>query len=572
LLRMVIFRAARFPLRSGNFEMSTDLLGLFGLIAVVLRAAILCFQTIAVGGIIFLLVVAGALRFRQEPWLHRATQLIRWSVLALAIAQASFVISNTLVLTFSADVPVGEALGANYVIAGVLAVAAGLVVFFRLTPPRGRVTPLSLIPAAAMIASSVMTSHSASRIDSRFVLSAFTVIHYVATASWIGGLPYLLFVTKHAADFDLVAHITHRYSRLAQISVTLLFAAGLGLSLWYVGAWNAIYGTAYGLMLSTKLIFFGCLSLLGAANYFLVRTIRERPKDRNGIISLTRFAEVEIGIGLTVILAAASLTSQPPGVDLTQDRVTLHDIARRYAPRMPQLSSPDLKQISGSTKELRRRAEAEGRKVASAFVPGADPLSTNSSADIAWSEYNHSWAGVFVLLTGLLALLSRSKYFGWARIWPLIFLGLALFLFLRSDPENWPLGPNGFWESFTSSDVLQHRVAVILVIMFAIFQWRVETNRLQSQFAALVFPAVCALGGITLLTHTHPLSNVKEQVLIELSHTPLAILAVIAGWSRWLELRLPEPVGARKCLAWVWPVCFILIGLILIDYHETSIV
>jgi putative copper resistance protein D len=422
-----------------------------------------------------------------------------------------------------------------------------------------------------MIASSVMTSHSASRIDSRFVLCVFTVIHYVATDSWIGGLPYLLLLTKQASDFDVLARVCRRFSCLAQISVALLFAAGLGLSIWYVGSWNAIYGTAYGVMLSTKLIFFGCLSLLGAANYFLVRTLRQHPEDRKGIISLTRFAEVEIGIGLTVILTAASLTSQPPGVDLT-DRVTLHEIARRYAPRMPRLSSPDLKEISGSSKELRRRAEAEGRKVASAFVPGADPLSTNNSADIAWSEYNHSWAGVFVLLTGLLALLSRSKYFGWARMWPLIFLGLALFLFLRSDPESWPLGPNGFWESFASSDVLQHRIAVILVIMFAIFQWRVETNRLQSQFAALVFPAVCALGGVTLLTHTHPLSNVKEQLLIELSHTPIAILAVIAGWSRWLELRLPEPVRERKCLAWVWPVCFIMIGLILIDYHETSIV
>ena len=26
------------------------------------------------------------------------------------------------------------------------------------------------------------------------------------------------------------------------------------------------------------------------------------------------------------------------------------------------------------------------------------------------------------------------------------------FLFLRSDPENWPLGPNGFWESFAVVD------------------------------------------------------------------------------------------------------------------------
>src|SRR5262249_42879838 len=171
-----------------------------------------------------------------------------------------------------------EALGANYVIAGMLAAAAGLVVFFGLSGPRGRVTALSLIPAAAMIASSVMTSHSASRIDSRFVLSVFTALHYVATASWIGGLPYLLLLTKHARDFNVLARIGHRFSCLAQISVVVLFAAGLGLSIWFVGSWNAIYGTAYGLMLSTKLIFFGCLSLLGAANYFLVRTLRQHPE------------------------------------------------------------------------------------------------------------------------------------------------------------------------------------------------------------------------------------------------------------------------------------------------------
>src|SRR6185436_15993694 len=110
-------------------------------------------------------------------------------------------------------------------------------------------------------ASSVMTSHSASRIDDRFVLVVFTIIHYVATASWIGGMPYLLFVTKNATDLDVLAGVSQRFSRLAQISVAFLFAAGLGLSIWYVGSWNAMYGTAYGLMLSTKLIFFGCLTL-----------------------------------------------------------------------------------------------------------------------------------------------------------------------------------------------------------------------------------------------------------------------------------------------------------------------
>jgi putative copper resistance protein D len=110
----------------------------------------------------------------------------------------------------------------------------------------------------------------------------------------------------------------------------------------------------------------------------------------------------------------------------------------------------------------------------------------------------------------------------------------------------------------------------VLIIIFAIFQYRVETGRVRSISAALVFPAVCAVGGVVLLTHTHALSNVKEELLAELSHTPLAVFGIIAGWSRWLELRLPEQNGTRKYLAWVWPVCFILVGLILMDYHEAD--
>jgi len=32
---------------------------------------------------------------------------------------------------------------------------------------------------------------------------------------------------------------------------------------------------------------------------------------------------------------------------------------------------------------------------------------------------------------------------------------------------------------------------------------------------------------------------------------------------------LPEENRAKKYLAWVWPVCFIMVGLILMDYHES---
>jgi putative copper resistance protein D len=63
------------------------------------------------------------------------------------------------------------------------------------------------------------------------------------------------------------------------------------------------------------------------------------------------------------------------------------------------------------------------------------------------------------------------------------------------------------------------------------------------------------------------LGNVKEEFLAELSHIPLAILAVVAGWCRWLEIRLRD--GRTRAAAWIWPVCFVLIGAVLVLYRES---
>ena len=543
-----------------------DLLGMFGFLVVLLRAAILVFQTILVGGVIFLSFVASNESLRPEELTRPAWKFIRWSGVGLALCQISFLIVNSLVLGNSTDISIREMLGANFAIAGVVAIVASLAVALWPARLQKSVNRSVLVPALLILGSSVVTSHSFSRMEGRGTLVGLTTLHLLATASWIGGLPYLLLTMKRISEQGVRIRIGQRFSRLAQISVAFLFLAGLGMSLVFVGSWNALYGTAYGIMVGTKAVLFGCLLLLGAANYFIVRGIGAA--STSGATSLIRFGEVEIGIGLTVILAAASLTSQPPGADLTEDRVSLHEIAVRYAPRMPRLTSPPLGDLSPAGKDLERKAKLAGVKVPAAFMPGESFSHPDTPGDIAWSEYNHSWAGLIVFFMGLLALLSRNKYFSWAKIWPLMFLGLAVFLFLRADPENWPLGPNGFWESFSEADVLQHRAAVLLIIVFALFQWAVETNRVKSHGAALVFPGVCAIGGIVLLTHMHAVTNIKQEMLVELSHTPLAIFGILAGWARWLELRLPQENNMRKYLAWVWPVCFIFVGLILMDYHE----
>jgi copper resistance protein D len=114
--------------------------------------------------------------------------------------------------------------------------------------------------------------------------------------------------------------------------------------------------------------------------------------------------------------------------------------------------------------------------------------------------------------------------------------------------------------------VVQHRLFVVLIVGFGVFEWRVRTGRTASPNAALAFPLITALGGALLLAHSHAVINAREQLLIELSHVPLALFGVAAGWARWLELRLDPPAG--RVAAWVWPICLVLVGFVLLNYRE----
>ena len=65
-----------------------------------------------------------------------------------------------------------------------------------------------------------------------------------------------------------------------------------------------------------------------------------------------------------------------------------------------------------------------------------------------------------------------------------------MFLLVRADSENWPLSPRGFWESFQVAEVAQHRPFVLLIVLFAIFEWAVQMQRIEPRRAGLVFPLV----------------------------------------------------------------------------------
>jgi copper resistance protein D len=539
------------------------LLQIFGFLSVVLRGASLTFQSLTVGGVIFLLLVLRGSGREFEDTKDSCVGWIRRFALALTAIETSYLVANAFILMQSAEMGLSDILGANFVLAGALGLGACFAVVALSSAGRASSHRGFLLPAAAIIASSVLTSHAVARLEHRLPLVLVTALHQLATAAWLGGLPFLLIAIRRASSAEFVRHLSARFSRLALMSVAILASAGLILSFSYVGSVGAVYGTSYGAMVATKAILFGLLLFLGALNFQLVR----HGEASSILSSLTRFGEAEIGIGVTVILAAASLTSLPPAVDLTQDRVSGPEIYARMTPRPPRLSSPAREDLPEEVYAAQKRAFEMGSLSTESFVPGQSGTRPNTPAEKAWSEYNHHCAGIIVLSVGLLALLAQSGKTSWARNWPLFFLGLSIFLFLRSDPEVWPLGPNGFWVTFADPEVLMHRVFAALVVALAVFEWRVQTGRVVSNIR-LVFPMLLAASGALLLTHSHSLGNIKEEVLAELSHIPLAILAVMAGWSRWLELRLPAENHTRAWLTRLWPVCISLIGILLLNYRE----
>ena len=542
-----------------------QLVDLFGFLSVVLRAETLVFQSLLLGGILFVLWIARGVpgspesiqKMQSGSW-----TLLRFSTIGLIVMQVLYLYVNSAVLMTTAEIGFRAVIGANFLLSGSIVLAAAVAAYLVARPQWKAAHWLLPVLAMTVLGASVMTNHAASRLDGRPLLIILTTIHEAATAFWIGGLPFLVLALFRDKEEKARWHITERFSRVALVSVGAIVFSGLGMSIRYIASWRAVLGTAYGVMVTAKVLMLAAMLLLGGINFWLLRSTR---KDRV-MPRLRRLIEAEVGIGITVILTAASLTSQPPAVDQPNDTVTFHQIMQRMKPTLPRLTYPQVADASIS---------ASGQQATVSDVPNQIPVAYNADGEplspqrIAWameSESNHHWMGLVVLAMGLLALLARTGKAGWAEYWPLLLIGIAIFIFVQADTECWPVGAKGFWACWANPEAFQHRLAALVCVAFAVFELQVRRRKWENDRMALIFPLMVAAGGVVLLTHSHAITNVKENLLVELTHVPLGLLAVFAGWSRWLELRLPA--NDRKIPSWIWPVCFTLIGVGLLNYRE----
>jgi copper resistance protein D len=552
----------------------TLLIDLFGYLSIIIHGLTILAQSVALGGVLFLALLSRPLAPRLgsvgQGIERTCLRITAWSAVALVLCEATTIALQTSVLVGTVDLSIADVLHADFALAGMLKIAAAGLIALVLLTLRQRVPIIPLLALAAIeLAAATLTTHAAARLDYRTPLLLVEFLHQLGAAIWIGGIPCFLLALGRIQNAQAWRLVGSRFSRMSMAGVACILLSGITMSALYIGDWQGFYGTAYGVMVGAKIAMFLMLLVLGAGNFLLVERLRSHPA--TPIVRLKRFAEVEMGIGVAIFFAAASLTSVPPAVDLTQDRVSWPEIVERNTPQWPRFASPDHDKLALPALQAKLDAEAAHHSAAPqvAFVPGSGDLPPRNAADIAWSEYNHHWSGLFVLAIGLLSLLNQAGL-RWARHWPLLFIGLAAFLFVRSDPEVWPLGEIGFFASFRDIEVLQHRLFVLLIAAFGIFEWRVRNSREVKPWARLVFPLLCAGGGTLLLTHSHAIANLKDQLLIELTHTPLALTGIIAGWSRWLELRLDPATNrvAQRVAGWVWPICFILVGCMLLSYRE----
>jgi len=410
------------------------------------------------------------------------------------------------------------------------------------------------IVAALLIISGAWLVHAAGRFDYRIALMSLTTLHQVATAAWVGGIFQLIAVwrlnqQKQIPD-TLWPECLHRFSRLGMVAVVGLLVSGTPMAVGYITTINGFFGTGYGNILLVKILLMAMALGFAWLNRSAVLEYRLSSNKHVVFNRVPYYIEAETLVLIVLLFTAASLASQPPAIDIPDLTATWQEALNTFAPRIPRIESPS------------HAALLAGEAGRTAII-GQTP----SEAATAWSDYNHNIAGIFITVMSLLAMLSYNKSFSWARYWPVGFIGLGIFILLRSDAETWPNGTMGFWESMLENgEILQHRIATLLVFLLGTLELRARIIDDPNSKLPYVFPLLCAFGGLMLLTHSHVGFQAKTAFLIQTGHTFMGLFSLIMAVGRWLELKLDQP--GKNIAGFISVFAFFQVGMILMFYQE----
>ena len=504
-----------------------------------------------VGGIVFLGALARPLTeilgATGRDIVRRTRQILVLSALGLLLAAGGQILLEMYRLATASGLPLADVwadlwAGSSVRAEGVLGSAAVMTAGIVGTRWDQRRPILLSLVACVILGAAALSVQGSWPGGTRWPLVALAFIHGAAVSVWLGGLPYYLGALALSKDHVASYRVSARFAAMASGAALATVISGVGLTYSHMESLVGLYQTPYGVMLLAKGLLFLVLVGLGCGAVQIIQRLRRSPDAP--VLVLRRLTEAALGVGVTVFVASAWLSLLP------------------IAPQFP--FTPDLK--SGGAAAWDHWVE----QVTSTFprLVAPDPTGETTSSDAAsraWSEVTHHWAGVLVMVMGLLALLERWRPLLLMRHWPLLFLGLAVLVGVRADPESWPLGTLGFWEAMRDPGVAWHRLLVIVLVGLGLIEWGGRIGLFASR-AALAFPILVAAGGTLIFADPQAGGTPQRELLFEWTYSPIALLAIVGAWARWLELRLSSLVG--RLAGWLWPVTFVLIGLILLMDRE----
>jgi putative copper resistance protein D len=144
------------------------------------------------------------------------------------------------------------------------------------------------------------------------------IIHLVAAAVWIGALAFFAVLASDRRRDENRLKTFHSalagFSGLGSGLVAMLVASGLINSWFLVGpsGWPGLVATAYGRLLILKLILFGVMIALAAANRFqltpaLRASLADPANTDSAVTTLRRSLRLELGVALAIIALVAWL-------------------------------------------------------------------------------------------------------------------------------------------------------------------------------------------------------------------------------------------------------------------------
>ncbi len=170
----------------------------------------------------------------------------------------------------------------------------------------------AVLGVVALLAASVVDGHTLGHANP--LLSAIaTATHVLAGSAWLGGIIVLFLILRgrlQARRHVEAADVAVRYSVMATVSLVVVAAAGVALTVSRPASLGELWATDWGRLVLAKLGLVGIVALVGAVNHFVTipRLAGRAEPDGLGMM-LRRLLATEIVVLLAVVAVTAQLVA-----------------------------------------------------------------------------------------------------------------------------------------------------------------------------------------------------------------------------------------------------------------------